>query len=208
MALFSLARKRAENIGFDQASKSRQAKAWLAGIAAGNHAAFEGLMGQYLPRVHATAWRILRDEAEAEDVAQETFLRFWREAPNLGDIPPEPWLIRVASNLAIDRWRKKKPELPEELPPVAAPGLGAEHELMRSQIAQDIDQALDQLPERQRLAMVLVHFEEMPQKQAAEVMEISVDALESLLARARRSLKQRLAKQAPDMLDEFNEVEA
>ena len=208
MALFSLGQKRAEIKSLDAAEKSRQAAAWLAGVAAGNHAAFEGLMGLYLPRVHATAWRILRDQAEAEDIAQEAFLRLWREAPRLGAIPVEAWLTRVAANLAIDRYRRKKPELPEELPPVADATMSADHGMAREEISQAIADALSHLPERQRLAMLLVHFEEMPQKQAAEVMEISVDALESLLARGRRSLKQSLSGMAPEMLDEFNEVEA
>lgn len=208
MALFSLSRKRDEKSSLDGAASRRQADAWLAAIARGDHGAFEALMGRYLGRVHAIAWRILRDGAEAEDVAQETFLRLWREAARLGPVPAEAWLYRVASNLAIDRWRRRKPELSGDLPPVADGRPGSDNVLARAEIVRGIEQAMDALPERQRVALVLVHFEELPQKQAAEVMGLSLDALESLLARARRNLKDRLAGKAGEMLDDFNEVQS
>ncbi len=69
----------------------------------------------------------------------------------------------------------------------------AEETLDRSRAVATIDAAVAGLPERQRLALTLVHFEQMTNIAAAAIMEVSVDALESLLARARRSLKQRLA---------------
>ena len=94
----------------------RQEESLLAKIAKADDKAFEQLLAQTLPRVQAIAWRIVKSHAEAEDIAQETFLRLWREAPSLGDVPVEPWLYRVASNLAIDRYRRKKPELMEVLP--------------------------------------------------------------------------------------------
>lgn len=207
MALLSLLRKGDEKSGADAIARRRQADAWLAAIAKGDGGAFEALMAAYLKRVHAIAWRILRDGAEAEDVAQETFLRLWREAARLGPIPVEAWLYRVAGNLAIDRWRRRKPQQPDALPLIADGRLGSDNVLARAEIARGIEQAVDALPERQRMALVLVHFEELPQKQAAEVMGISVDALESLVARARRNLKDRLAGKAGEMLEDFNEVQ-
>ena len=78
----------------------RQEESLLLKIAKGDDKAFGQLLAETLPRVQAIAWRIVKSHAEAEDIAQETFLRLWREAPSLSDVPLEPWLYRVASNLA------------------------------------------------------------------------------------------------------------
>jgi RNA polymerase sigma-70 factor, ECF subfamily len=181
----------------------RQEESLLAKIASGDDKAFAQLLSQSLPRVQAIAWRIVRSQAEAEDIAQESFLRLWREAPTLGDVPLEPWLYRVASNLAIDRYRRKKPELMDELPDNADDAADPEAQMRASELAAEVDGAIAELPDRQRLALILVHFEEVSQKAAAQTLGITVDALESLLARARRGLKEKLKSRHADMLSEF-----
>jgi RNA polymerase sigma-70 factor (ECF subfamily) len=181
----------------------RQEESLLAKIASGDDKAFAQLLSQSLPRVQAIAWRIVKSQAEAEDIAQESFLRLWREAPTLGDVPLEPWLYRVASNLAIDRYRRKKPELMDELPDNADDAADPEAQMRASELAAEVDGAIAELPDRQRLALILVHFEEVSQKAAAQTLGITVDALESLLARARRALKEKLKSRHADMLSEF-----
>ena len=165
--------------------------ALLVRVAAGEAQAFRALVDRHLPTVVAIARRMLRDDAEAEDVAQETLLRLWRNAASLelGEGGVRPWLRRVAANLCIDRVRAQKnttlgDTLPEEVEPAGQVTRLAERELGRR-----VDAALKALPERQRLALTLFHYEGMSQIEVGEVMGISDEAVESLLARARRALK-------------------
>ena len=181
----------------------RQEESLLLKIAKGDDKAFGQLLAETLPRVQAIAWRIVKSHAEAEDIAQETFLRLWREAPSLSDVPLEPWLYRVASNLAIDRYRRKKPELMEVLPETSDGAADQETQMRVNELSAEVDAAIAELPDRQRLALILVHFEEVNQKTAAQTLGITVEALESLLSRARRSLKEKLKNRHADMLSEF-----
>ena len=163
--------------------------------------AFVVLIQRYQRDVYRVVWRISGGHADSEDIAQETFLRLWvnpaqvREAKAL-----KGWLLRVASNMVMDRYRRKPMvnlEVAEDVVDLA-PGPDSSREL--SQVSCAVDAAVAQLPDRQRMALVLVHFEQMSNIAAAEVMELSVDALESLLARARRRLKEILGPAGRDML--------
>ncbi|MCL4766417.1 MAG: sigma-70 family RNA polymerase sigma factor [Hyphomicrobiaceae bacterium] len=164
----------------------------LAGL--GDAAAFRGLVERHLPAVLAVARRMLRDDAEAEDVAQEALMRLWRVAADL-DIGPagaRPWLRRVVSNLCIDRIRAvQRTEVTDEVPDAET-----EADQLRGLAEQDlsahVDAALKQLPERQRLALTLFHYEGLSQIEIGEIMGVSNEAVESLLGRARRALKSAL----------------
>lgn len=171
--------------------------ALVARVAAGEAQAFRALVGRHLPTVLAIARRMLRDDAEAEDVAQETLLRLWRNAAGLelGEAGVRPWLRRVAANLCIDRVRAQRntslgDALPEEVEPAGQMTRLAERELGKR-----VDAALKALPERQRLALTLFHYEGMSQIEVGNVMGISDEAVESLLARARRALKASLKEE-------------
>jgi len=163
--------------------------------------AFVVLIQRYQRDVYRLVWRISAGHADSEDIAQETFLRLWlnpaqvREAKAL-----KGWLLRVASNMVMDRYRRKPMLNIEAAEDIAdmAPGPDGWREL--SQVSRAVDTAIAQLPDRQRMALALVHFEQMSNIAAAEVMELSVDALESLLARARRRLKEILGPEGKEML--------
>ena len=170
---------------------------------AGDARAAETLVRRHLPRMLGLARRMLNDAAEAEDVAQEVFLRVWREAPKWqpGAAKFETWMHRVALNLCYDRLRRRRetPDPDAGLYVADTAPLASEAWLAQQRTAK-VHAALAQLPERQRDAINLVHFQERTNIAAAETLEISVEALESLLARGRRALKAALADVAEDLI--------
>ena len=178
----------------------------LTRIADGEASAFAELMQRHLSAVLATARRIVRDDAQAEDIAQEAFLRLWNGAQTLeaGGYGMRPWLRRVASNLAIDWLRKtKRLDVTDDVPeqPVEP---GQLRSLEASETAARVELALASLPPRQRIAVSLFHFDEMSQRDVAEMMELSEDALESLLARGRRRLRDLLKNDWQELLPQTN----
>jgi len=163
--------------------------------AGGDQSAARTLTARHAPRVFGLARRMLGDPAEAEDVTQEAMLRLWRIAP---DWDPErgsvgTWLYRVTSNLCIDRkrrWREVTVETVAERPDEAP---GAVVRLEAADRTAALDAALARLPDRQRLALILRHIEEQGNVEIAAVLDTSVEAVESLLARGRRALAADLA---------------
>lgn len=176
---------------------------------AGDAQAAAALVRRHLPRMVGLARRMLNDGAEAEDVAQEVFLRVWREAPKwkAGAAKFETWMHRVALNLCYDRLRRRR----EKTDPDAGANV-PDHAPLASQVwlaeqrAARVRAALAELPERQRAAIELVHFQDCSNITAAEMLEISVEALESLLSRGRRALKTALASVADDLMGDADGV--
>lgn len=143
---------------------------------------------------------MVSDAAEAEDVAQETMLRLWRVAPQwrAGEAQVSTWTCRVVSNLCTDRLRlrRRRPAMPlDDAPEVVDQSLGAEGALMQADRMAALQGALDTLPERQRQAVVLRHIEALTNPEIAVVMDIGVEAVESLTARAKKGLAMALAGQ-------------
>jgi RNA polymerase sigma-70 factor (ECF subfamily) len=166
-------------------------------VGEGDVGAYRELVARYAPELLRFATRLLRDNTEAEDVVQETCLRLWQHAR---EYTPRArvttWLHRIAHNLAVDRLRargrlKPLPEEDEDVMPESArqPSLIDEKRRVLA-----LDAALAALPERQAAALTLVHLHGLSGKEAAEVLGIGAEALESLLSRARRALKAGLAE--------------
>ncbi|MBN9354585.1 MAG: sigma-70 family RNA polymerase sigma factor [Hyphomicrobium denitrificans] len=148
-------------------------------------------MERHLGTMVSVARRMLRDDAEAEDVAQEAFLRLWRSGATLeiGPAGIRPWLRRVVSNLCLDRVRGQgRVKVVDELPEVPEPAkqLAA---LESQDVQHRVGDAMQKLPERQRLALTLFHFEGLSQIEIGNILGVSDEAVESLLSRARRQLK-------------------
>ncbi|PCJ76186.1 MAG: RNA polymerase subunit sigma [Rhodobacteraceae bacterium] len=158
--------------------------------AEGDQAAARALMLRHAPRVLALARRLLKDPVEAEDVTQEAMLRLWKIAPDwrAGEAKVSTWLYRVGSNLCTDRLRKKRGVGLDEAPEVADETPNVEDKMIAADRGRALRQAMDRLPARQKLALTLRHFEEQSNPEIAEVLETSVEAVESLLSRARRAL--------------------
>lgn len=185
----------------------------LARVARGDASAVRLLVARKLPRLIALAARMLGDRMEAEDVAQEAFVRIWKQAPHWreGEARFDTWLHRVAMNLCYDRLRARR-EVPDETLPDAqderyeryeryepeapTPG-GPEAALEARQHGEHVRRALAALPPRQREALVLTYYQELSNAQAAGVMGLTVEALESLLVRARRGVRAHLARLNP-----------
>jgi RNA polymerase sigma factor (sigma-70 family) len=169
-------------------------------IAEGDRRAAQLLLDQYLGRIVTYGYRMMGDGAEAEDVAQETFLRLWRNIETWrADAPLIHWLHRVAYNLCIDRLRRRRPVSLDALPEPLDPGENPAGMLHRVELADAVAAAIAQLPERQRAAVVFVHQEGFSNIETAALMDISIEAVESLLARARRSLRKMLEALRPEL---------
>lgn len=174
-------------------------------FANGDADAASALAYRHTPRVLALAFRMLSDQAEAEDVAQDALMRLWKIAPDWrqGEAKVSTWLYRVTSNLCTDRLRKHAgkrrtadidsvAEPADETPSVEARMIGRDR-------ADALQNALQTLPERQRQAVTLRFLQELSNPEVADVMDISVDAVESLLARGKRGLAAALEGQKMDL---------
>lgn len=169
----------------------------LARVADGDEAAFRVLVDRHVGSLTGVARRMLADGAEAEDVAQETFVRLWRSAGDLeiGGPGVRPWLMRVATNLCLDRLRaRRRLQVDADVPETPVSAVQARG-LEEQQLSERVETALAALPERQRSALVLFHYEGLSQMEVAEAMDVSEEAVESLLARARRALRGSLANE-------------
>ena len=165
----------------------------------GDRSAAYVLTERITPRILGYARRLLSgDRTEAEDVAQETMLRLWRIAPDWrqGEAKVATWAYRVATNLCTDRLRagrRRRPVALEDAPEVADPGSGVMARLVEANRVQALADALADLPERQRQAVVLRNIEGLANPEIAAIMGLGVEAVESLNARGKRNLAARLA---------------
>ena len=162
----------------------------VAKVARGERAAFARLMTVHAPAIEAYALRISANHALAQDVVQEVMLRFWSKAASFDPTKARltTWLHHIAHNLCIDHLRvanrfadarvdRAEPEAPD---------------VNESPCGAGVESALGQLPERQRNALVLTYYQELSNREVAEIMGLSTRAVESLLVRARASLKEKL----------------
>ncbi|SLN28237.1 RNA polymerase sigma factor [Roseisalinus antarcticus] len=168
----------------------------LAAYAAGDLSAARRLTARHAPRALSQARRMLADTAEAEDVVQEAMLRLWKQAPDWrpGEAKLSTWLYRVVANLCTDRLRIRRRGV--ALDEVAEPEDGrpsAASAMQHSARMRALSDALAQLPARQAQAVALRHIEGLGNPEIAAVMDIGVEAVESLTARGKRALAALLA---------------
>jgi RNA polymerase sigma-70 factor (ECF subfamily) len=160
-------------------------------IASGSETALQALMTRHMRRTIGLAESIVRNAAEADDIAQEAFMRVWRKAesfdPEQGRFPA--WLNRITVNLSLDRLRQPEGEPIDDHPDLPASDTSPLEQLMAGEQARKLHLAMTRLSGRQRAAIALFHFESLSGRDCAEVMGLSCKAFESLLHRARCTLK-------------------
>ena len=171
-------------------------------VARGDTAAFETLIERHQPLVVGTVARMLGSNSDVEDLAQQVFLRVWRSATRY--VPRAKfttWLLKITRNLVFNEMRRAKrhPHLPVQITPeaeeiqlkdetISTPDVT----LLQTELQQAIEKAIALLPETQRMALVLRRYEELSYDEIADVLDLSVPAVKSLLFRARTELRERL----------------
>jgi len=184
---------------FDQHAAEDQTgdDALIVRFANGDQAAARTLTTRLLPGALALARRMLGDEGEAEDAAQEAMLRLWKQAATWepGRAKASTWLYTVVQNLCRDRLRRRgRVEHRAEPPDMPDETASALDMLMADDRARALRAALGTLPERQQTALHLKFFDDLTNIEIAAVMETSVEAVESLLGRGKRALVDNLRK--------------
>lgn len=165
-------------------------------VCQGDQSAYQTLVRQHLKSISHYAYRVLGNQRDTEDIAQEVFLRMWTNASKW---QPEKaklstWLHRITYNLCVDHLRKHgNTQLEDNFDDAGVTDpLAESHSIEQQQQSKALDRAIANLPENQRSALMLCHYGGFSNKEAADIMNISVKALESNISRARRSLRTQL----------------
>ena len=163
----------------------------------GDQAAYSRLVERHLWRAGKLAARVVGNKADAEDIVQEAFLRVWLKAPEwqpeaAGGARFSTWFYRVLMNLSIDRTRRPINAPLEAAGEIADPKPDGFAIIASNETSRRVAAAVATLPERQRAALALCHYEGMSNTEAAVILDLSVGAVESLLVRARRNLRESL----------------
>jgi RNA polymerase sigma-70 factor (ECF subfamily) len=163
-------------------------------IQEGRHEAFAEVVNRHSKRFYAIAYRIVFDKNDAEDIVQEAFLRLWEKRLSWDqrkEAKFTTWFYTVVVNLSLDHNRKKKPEPLSEDMQIEDRQKRQEEMLQDKQQKELLDDSLKALPERQQLALNLCFYEGLSNQEAAEIMGVNLKALQSLLMRAKMTLKEK-----------------
>lgn len=176
-------------------------------IGEGDQTAYGMLVDRHLSLNLGYATKLLGNPAEAEEVMQEAFVRVWKHAGRWDPARKTKfttWFYRVVTNLCYDVGRKRKPqERVEVLDSIASDEPSADNVIAVDQRSQQVKTALEELPQRQCTAIMLCYFQGLSNREAADVMDVSVNALESYLVRARRNLADILREDKDNLLKEI-----
>ncbi len=175
-------------------------------IKQGDMEAFRELIEAHQHRVVGTVAKMLNDDAEAEDIAQQVFVRVWKSAPRYEPTAKfTTWLFKITRNLVLNELRRRKRHLTRSLDEaddddhqaiqVADAGVKSpDTTMLDDEMQAAIQRAIDELPETQRLAIILRRYDEFSYEEIAEIMGLSVPAVKSVLFRARTDLREKLRK--------------
>ena len=173
-------------------------------VARGDTKAFEELIEKHQTLVAGTVARMLGSNSDVEDIAQQVFIRVWKSARRY--VPRAKfttWLLKITRNLVFNELRraKRRAQVPlqsdpgsEEIPLKDEINPAPDASLLENELQRAIEQAIMQLPESQRMALVLRRYEQLSYEEIAQVLDLSVPAVKSVLFRARTELRSRLSK--------------
>jgi RNA polymerase sigma-70 factor (ECF subfamily) len=173
-------------------------------VARGDTSAFEEVIERHQALVAGTAARMLGSNSDVEDIAQQVFIRVWKSARRY--VPRAKfttWLLKITRNLVFNELRraKRRAQVPlqpdpgiEEIPLKDETNPAPDASLLEGELQRAIEEAIMQLPESQRMALVLRRYEQLSYEEIAEVLDLSVPAVKSVLFRARTELRSRLSK--------------
>lgn len=170
-------------------------------IAGGDTTAFEQLIERHQTLVAGTVARMLGSNSDVEDIAQQVFIRVWKSAGRyVARAKFTTWLLKITRNLVFNEMRRAKrhPHLPvqiepgEEMPLKDEAMATPDANLLQAELQAEIEKAIMLLPDTQRMALVLRRYEELSYEEIADVLDLSVPAIKSLLFRARTELRERL----------------
>ena len=169
-------------------------EALMVQAAQGDHRAFRILMARHMARAIRIADAVLGSSSDCDDVAQEAFVRVWQRASSFDPTIARftTWLYRIVVNLAIDRARRPHGEPIETAQHITTDEPSALANMIAKEDVSMVTACISRLPDRQRAALALFHFEGLSGREAAEAMKMTEKAFESLLVRARATLKQRV----------------
>lgn len=174
-------------------------------IARGEEGAFRELVERHVDRAYALALRILRNGADAEDVVQDTLLKIWsqRGSWQSGRAKFSTWLYRVVTNRCLDMRRRPKTEGMDNAPETVDAQPDALVTLQRHEASDLLAREMERLPDQQRVALILSYYDDLSNSQIAEVMDTTVQAVESLLKRGRQHLRRQLDGAQADICRSF-----
>ena len=171
-------------------------------VAGGDTSAFEQLIERHQALVAGTVARMLGRNSDVEDIAQQVFIRVWKSAGRyVARAKFTTWLLKITRNLVFNEMRRAKrhPHLPvqiepdaEEMPLKDEATATPDATLLQAELQAEIEKAIMLLPDTQRMALVLRRYEELSYEDIADVLDLSVPAVKSLLFRARTELRERL----------------
>jgi RNA polymerase sigma-70 factor, ECF subfamily len=174
----------------------------MALVGRGDTAAFEDLIERHQSLVAGTIARMLGSNSDVEDIAQQVFIRVWKSAGRyVARAKFTTWLLKITRNLVFNELRRSKRHTlvplqtepgAEEMPLPDQMARAPDASLLETELQQAIERAIVQLPESQRMALILRRYEEMSYEQIAEILDLSVPAVKSVLFRARTELRERL----------------
>lgn len=157
--------------------------------AKGDMGAFGDLVIRHQQKAWNIAWRLLNDADEAEDVAQEAFIRILKAAPRYRpEAAFSTYLYRIVTRLCLDRLEKKRPDYMDFPPESISSEPDPSETLGKKETADSVRGMLNKLPSRQRTAIILRYYENLSYREISEVMNISEKSVEHLLARGREAL--------------------
>jgi RNA polymerase sigma-70 factor (ECF subfamily) len=176
-------------------------------LALNDEAAFRILVERHIDRAFGIALRIIGSRADAEDVAQDTMLKVWthRGRWQHGRAKFSTWLYRVVTNRCIDLHRRPRTDNVDAVPEPADAQPDVVSTMQRDEVTHMLENAMQRLPEQQRVAVILSYHENMSNGEIAEVMDTTVAAVESLLKRGRQQLRDLLRRHEPDIRHSFTD---